>query len=258
MEKVVRFYIPNTGGNVEDIIRDVKRKSFYLEEGVSFEVCTITSSEKGKFKTIPFVRDDSGKAVMQESTYSWNSWELDPSKQYYIETEFSWSNLPDEDKAFACRGYHFRMPKELVESMGSENVALIGLWDQWGDGEDLSCAIKELGESGFHNVYNRGKFLGKSMISRYAELQEYHGDIKEGPRISTRIIPVQANHQEPKVQPKSEKKVSGVVTGDISLLYGDILSLIRNKYEGCNIDLRVVKGDLRILVKDYKGQKSSQ
>ena len=256
MEKVVRFYIPDTGENVGDIIRDVKRKSFYLEEGVSFEVCTITSSEKGKFETIPFVRDDSGKAVMQESTYSWNSWELDPSKQYYIEAEFWW-DLPIEEVA---RGYHSRMPKELVESMGSENIVSIGLWDQWGDCEELTLAVKKFRENGFHNVYDRGKFLGKSMVSRYAELQEDYEDIKDGPRISTKIIPVQANHQEPKpkVQPKPEKNVSGVVTGDTSLLYGDILSLIRSRYEGCNIVLSEVKGDLRILVKDYKGQKSSQ
>ena len=40
------------------------------------------------------------------------------------------------------------------------------------------------------------------MVSRYAELQKDYEDIKDGPRISTEIIPAQAigqaKHQEPK------------------------------------------------------------
>ena len=211
MEKVIRFYVPN--GN-ESIYR-IMNMDLYLEENVSFELCTIRygmDENDNKLVTIPFTRSSSGKAVMQDAIDGWK--ELDPNKQYYLELEFCWLNsggVAPQNVELSDGVPHTNMPKQAVKLFRNKNVASIGLWDAWTDGERLREAVKCLKHHGFP-AHDHGKFISDGIIYRYAELQEDYEEIKEGPRIGFEPIPTKEVQQ---------------ADGNLTVMDGEKLSVIR-------------------------------
>ena len=241
MEKVIRFYVPKG----YDSIYRIMNMDLYLEEGVSFELCTIRygmDEKDNKLVTIPFTRSSSGKAVMQDEIDGWN--ELDSNKQYYLELEFCWLNsggVAPQNVELSNGVPHTNMPKQAVKLFRNKNVASIGLWDAWTDGERLRKAVRCLEHNGFP-VHYHGKFISDGIIYRYAELQEHFNGIKEGPRIGFKPIPT-----------KEVQKADG----DLTVIDGKNLSVIR-EISGVKTLPASKEGNKKMLVPNNGGTSSKE
>lgn len=250
-EKVVRFYGPECDNSMVRLYRH----DIVLEDGTkNIEFCSVDSKD-GPYTVSCKNGSNFNKSLSEIIEDGWP--ELDSNKEYYLVVDAWWFNS-------ACRPFGnvelskedcFRsIPKQVVNLFDKDNVVSVGFWEQWGDGEVVRNILKRYKNEKFHNY---GKFCDDDPVERYIYLTKNHPGTIFGPKIE--LIKKPEKEKTPEPQPEPEKpKVNSLVEGNLKVLDNRILSVLLEIYKGKTISVSEEKGNLKILIKDFKGKKPSQ